>query len=70
MQLKEAIKQGKIPKDIFTPKQLKMIELELPRIEGLTWHHHQVPGKMQLVISDKHSADHLGGNKLWGGGIR
>ena len=70
MQLKEAIKQGKIPKDIFTPKQLKMIELELPRIEGLTWHHHQVPGKMQLVISDKHSVNHLGGNKLWGGGIR
>ncbi|QXE03373.1 HNH endonuclease [Terribacillus sp. DMT04] len=69
-QLKEEIKQGNIPRDIFTSRQLKMIELELPRIEGLTWHHHQVPGKMQLVISDKHGVNHLGGNKLWGGGIR
>lgn len=68
--LKEAIDRADIPKDMFTPKQLKMIELGLPRIDSLTWHHHQVPGKMQLVISDKHSVNHLGGNKLWGGGIR
>ncbi|MDA2177739.1 HNH endonuclease [Bacillus cereus] len=69
-QLKAAINKGEIPRDIFTPKQLKMIELELPRIVDLTWHHHQVPGKMQLVVSAKHSVNHLGGNKLWGGGIR
>ncbi|WP_257129118.1 HNH endonuclease [Bacillus pseudomycoides] len=40
------------------------------RIHGLTWHHHQVTGKMQLVDSEVHGANHLGGNKLWGGGIR
>ncbi|PEA81207.1 hypothetical protein COL30_17995 [Bacillus pseudomycoides] len=25
---------------------------------------------MQLVIYDTHSVNHLGGNKLWGGGVR
>nr|WP_240517743.1 hypothetical protein [Bacillus pseudomycoides] len=29
-----------------------------------------MPGKMQLVIYDTHSVNHLGGNKLWGGGVR
>ncbi len=43
---------------------------EVPYIDDLTWHHHQVPGKMQLVVSSKHSVNHLGGNRLWGGGIR
>lgn len=40
-----------------------------PRIHRLMWHH-QVTVKMQLVISDTHSVNHLGGNKLWGEGIR
>ncbi|WP_242491343.1 HNH endonuclease [Bacillus cereus] len=43
--------------------------MELPRIVDLTWHH-QVPGKIQLVVLAKHSVNHLGGNKLWGDGIR
>src|SRR5699024_12616060 len=68
--LKDEINKGEIPAKLFTPKQLKEINLELPRITDLTWHHHQVPGKMQLVVSDTHSVNHLGGNKLWGGGIR
>lgn len=68
--LKEAIEQGKISKDIFTPKQLRDIENGEARIKGLTWHHHQVPGKMQLVVSKTHKVNHLGGNKLWGDGIR
>lgn len=46
--LKEAIEQGKISKDMFTPKQLRDIENGEARIKGLTWHH-QVPGKMQLA---------------------
>ncbi|MDR4915798.1 hypothetical protein COM13_09605 [Bacillus pseudomycoides] len=25
---------------------------------------------MQLVIYDTHSVNHLGGNRLWGGGVR
>ncbi|WP_371388930.1 HNH endonuclease, partial [Bacillus pseudomycoides] len=69
-ELKEAIENGKVPKNIFTPKQLEDIFDEEPYIFNLTWHHHQVPGKMQLVISDIHSVNHLGGNKLWGGGVR
>ncbi|MGG0454574.1 hypothetical protein ABEY64_00380 [Bacillus mycoides] len=28
------------------------------------------PGKMQLVLTDIHGVNHLGGNKLWGEGIR
>jgi hypothetical protein len=43
---------------------------EKERIPGLTWHHHQVPGKMQLVPTNVHKVNHLGGNSLWGGGIR
>jgi len=68
--LKEAIEQGNISKDIFTSKQLRDIENGEARIKGLTWHHHQVPGKMQLVVSKTHKVNHLGGNKLWGDGIR
>lgn len=68
--LKKAVEQGEIPKDIFTPKQLRDIENGEARIKGLTWHHHQVPGKMQLVVSKTHKVNHLGGNKLWGDGIR
>ncbi|MCX2824483.1 HNH endonuclease [Bacillus pseudomycoides] len=58
--LKEVIEKGEIPKDIFTPKQLKEIKIGLPRISDLTWRHHQIPGKMQLVVSETHSVNHLG----------
>ncbi|MBC6309915.1 HNH endonuclease [Listeria sp. FSL L7-1582] len=68
--LQAAIKRGDIPKDMFTAKQLAQIEAGKARISGLTWHHHQVPGKMQLVNSQAHSVNHLGGNTLWGGGVR
>ncbi|MFJ5771008.1 HNH endonuclease [Psychrobacillus sp. NPDC093180] len=68
--LKEAIEQGKTTTEIFTTKQLRDIENGEARIKGLTWHHHQVPGKMQLVVSKTHKVNHLGGNKLWGDGIR
>ncbi len=68
--LNEAIEQGKISKDLFTLKQVRDIENGEARIKGLTWHHHQVPGKMQLVVSKTHKVNHLGGNKLWGDGIR
>ncbi|WP_306475043.1 HNH endonuclease [Bacillus pseudomycoides] len=64
------MKKGEISKDLFTPRQLAQIQKGEARIHGLTWHHHQVTGKMQLVDSEVHGANHLGGNKLWGGGIR
>ncbi|WP_246140813.1 HNH endonuclease [Bacillus marasmi] len=69
--LKEAIEYGELASDLFTPQQLDQIEKGRARIKGFTWHHHQVPGKMQLVLEDIHgSVSHLGGNKLWGKGIR
>ncbi|AYV70485.1 hypothetical protein C2H98_02270 [Niallia circulans] len=68
--LKEAIEKGEVSKDLFTPKQLAQINAGKLRIQGLTWRHHQVPGKIQLVISKIHDVNHLGGNKLWGDGIR
>ncbi|MFB6468426.1 HNH endonuclease [Cytobacillus sp. Hz8] len=69
--LKEAIEKGEVSRGLFTPEQLEQILKERAKIKGLTWHHHQVPGKMQLVVKDIHgSVNHLGGNKLWGEGIR
>ncbi|MDA2636270.1 HNH endonuclease [Bacillus cereus] len=68
--LKKAIEEGKVSRELFTPQQLNQIEKGRARIKGLTWHHHQVPGKMQLVLTDIHGVNHLGGNKLWGEGIR
>ena len=53
----------------FTPKQLEQIKNGEPRISGLTWHHSEIPGKMQLVNSDIHAkTGHTGGRDVWGGG--
>ena len=69
--LREAIEKGDVSRGLFTPQQLEQIEKGRARIKGFTWHHHQVPGKMQLVLEDIHGeVSHLGGNKLWGEGIR
>ncbi|MED1594375.1 MULTISPECIES: HNH endonuclease [Bacillus] len=66
--LKKEIEDGKISKDLFTVKQLRLIDQEAARIPDLIWHHHQGAGKLQLVVQDVHeSARHLGGKKLWGG---
>ncbi|WP_226658916.1 HNH endonuclease [Pseudalkalibacillus hwajinpoensis] len=44
--------------------------LEAGRVpQNLTWHHHQIPGKMQIVDYFEHqSASHTGGRAIWGGG--
>lgn len=53
----------------FTPRQLEQIKNGEPRISGLTWHHNEVPGKMQLVDADLHNTcRHTGGRSIWGGG--
>ncbi|SDB13803.1 HNH endonuclease [Butyrivibrio sp. INlla16] len=53
----------------FTPRQLEQIKNGNPRISGLTWHHNEVPGKMQLVDADVHArCRHTGGRSIWGGG--
>lgn len=37
--------------------------------EGYVWHHHEEPGKLQLVSEEQHSATaHTGGRFIWGGG--
>lgn len=53
----------------FTPRQLEQIKDGAPRISGLTWHHNEVPGKMQLVNAQQHdTCRHTGGRSVWGGG--
>lgn len=53
----------------FTSRQLEQIRNGEPRISGLTWHHNEIPGRMQLVDANAHSAArHTGGRSLWGGG--
>lgn len=55
----------------FTPRQREQIKNGEPRISGLTWHHNEIPGRMQLVNADTHiRTNHTGGRSLWGGGIR
>ncbi len=54
---------------LFTPRQLEQIQNGEPRISGLTWHHNETPGKMQLVDAVDHSVcRHTGGRSIWGGG--
>lgn len=58
-------------KSNFTPEQLKAIERDMPRVPGMTWHHSETPGKMQLVDFKTHfDTRHTGGDFLWCGGIR
>lgn len=53
----------------FTSRQLEQIKNGEPRISGLTWHHNEIPGKMQLVDANEHNAArHTGGRSIWGGG--
>lgn len=53
----------------FTPRQLEQIKNGEPRISGLTWHHNEVPGEMQLVNAEEHGiCRHTGGRSIWGGG--
>ncbi|MDC2866676.1 HNH endonuclease [Bacillus sp. BP-3] len=69
--LKKAIEKGEVPKSAFSEEQLALIDRGFGKIKGLTWHHHQIPGKMQLVIENIHGkVSHLGGNKLWGDDLR
>ena len=53
----------------FTSRQLEQIKNGEPRISGLTWHHNEIPGKMQLVNASEHTTcRHTGGRSIWGGG--
>lgn len=53
----------------FNSKQLEQIKNGEPRISGLTWHHNESKGVIQLVDSNTHSrTSHTGGKAIWGGG--
>ena len=67
--LKQRIEMGPEFADNFTPRQIEQIKAGEPRISGLTWHHNEVPGKMQLVNAADHATcRHTGGRSIWGGG--
>ncbi|KEO84483.1 HNH endonuclease [Tumebacillus flagellatus] len=68
-QVSVAIQNGSLDRSLFTDKQLSDIEKGLKKIEGYTWHHHQVEGKLQLVPTEIHfPTKHTGGRAIWGGG--
>lgn len=67
--LKIAIDNSPELRKKFTKTQLERIKAGEPRIPGLTWHHHESPGRMQLVNSEVHAkTSHIGGKSIWGGG--
>lgn len=56
-------------KQQFSERQLEQIRNGEPRISGFTWHHNEIPGKMQLVNAEIHdTCRHTGGRSIWGGG--
>lgn len=68
-QLKQKIEMDPDFAKQFMPRQLEQIKSGAPRISGLTWHHNEVPGKMQLISSEIHEkCRHTGGRSIWGGG--
>lgn len=67
--LKERIENDPEFAKQFTPRQIAQIKDGAPRISGLTWHHNETPGKMQLVDAKTHdTCRHTGGRSIWGGG--
>lgn len=75
--LKEYLDANPEAKANFTSEQLDIIEkicsgeMRNPRIPGFTWHHSEIPGKIQLVDFKTHfDTRHTGGDFLWCGGIR
>ncbi|BFU60555.1 hypothetical protein HEMROJRC1_08080 [Rodentibacter sp. JRC1] len=59
--LANAINNGYVSKNKFTPSQLEAIYRGESKIPGFTWHHNQDTGKMQLIDSDIHkNTGHIG----------
>ena len=68
-QLKKKIETNPELKSQFTDAQLQRIKDGAPRIPGLTWHHNEKQGLIQLVDAETHGiCKHTGGRKIWGGG--
>ena len=69
--LKDNIEANPELKARFNEQQLEQITNNEPYIRGYTWHHSEIPGKMQLVETKIHAmSGHTGGNSIWCGGIR
>lgn len=67
--LQKAIDNEPKLKKQFSERQLEQIKAGEPRIDGLTWHHNEQEGVMQLVDRKTHDlTNHTGGKNLWGGG--
>ena len=68
-QLKDRILADPVFAGNFSPLQMQQIVNGVTP-SGFTWHHHQVPGMLQLVRKQQHNsafggANHTGGNSLW-----
>lgn len=67
-QLKEAIQNDPELAGKFTEVQKEQINDGLVP-KGYVWHHHETPGKLQLVDANTHQhVRHTGGRSIWGGG--
>ena len=66
--LQNEIKNNPALSKKFSARELEQIKAgKTP--SGFTWHHNEMPGKMELVKSDIHdTAKHTGGRAVWGGG--
>ncbi|MBN1698940.1 MAG: HNH endonuclease, partial [Spirochaetales bacterium] len=68
-QLAEAIQNNEDIANRFTAEQKETIINLHKTPDEFRWHHHQTPGKLQLVDEGPHSAiGHTGGMFIWGGG--
>ena len=66
--LRGKINQGIVDKSQFTKAQLDKIKKGEATMPGLTWHHHQDTGRMQLIPEKLHeNVRHPGGMSLWYG---
>ena len=67
-ELRDVLQANPALRSRFTPQQLKAIQSGKAEIPGLTWHHHQDVGRMQLIPHSVHSkVGHIGGDAMWGG---
>lgn len=67
-QLYKRTQQDPKLKSQFTAEELERLK-NGDDVQRFTWHHHQDPGKIQLVLTEVHGeVRHTGGREIWGGG--
>jgi hypothetical protein len=70
-QLREKLERRPTLESIFSLEQLEAIKKGWPRIQGLTWHHHEDGMTLQLVDRDIHArTGHSGGRETSGGRLK